>query len=185
MVAELEDLDRQITAIVKEVTSLTTGLSEQQAHWTPSPSTWAVGQCLDHISISVRQYLPGMDAAIRKGRERGMQSNGPFHYGLFGRWLVRNIEPPPKFRAKTGRAFIPQLSRRVEEIAADFFAAHEELRQRLRQSDGLDLARLKMPHPALPLMRFSLGVGFGILTGHARRHIWQARQIIAQPGFPH
>jgi hypothetical protein len=126
-----------------------------------------------------------MDAAIRKGRERVIQSNGPFRYSAFGRWLVRSIEPPPKFRAKTGRAFAPQASRRVNEIAADFFSAHEELRQRLQQSDGLDLARLKMPHPALRLMRFSLGVGFGILTGHARRHIWQARQIIAQAGFPH
>jgi hypothetical protein len=34
-------------------------------------------------------------------------------------------------------------------------------------------------------MRFSLGVGFAILTGHARRHIWQARQIVAHAGFPH
>jgi hypothetical protein len=61
---------------------------------------------------------------------------------------------------------------------------HEKARERLRGSDGLDLARCRMSHPSLPLLRFSLGVGFAIVTGHARRHLWQAQQVRAHAAFP-
>jgi hypothetical protein len=41
-----------------------------------------------------------------------------------------------------------------------------------------------MSHPSLMIFRFSLGAWFAILTGHPRRHLWQARQLISHPGFP-
>src|SRR5689334_13393238 len=132
MIAELEDLDRQINAILREVTSMTTGLREQQAHWTPRAGLWSIGQCLDHISISTRLYLPEMDAAIRRGREQRILSNGPFTYSAFGRWLMQGVEPPPRLRVRTAKAFVPLPQRNVTEIAADFHAAHEELRDRIK-----------------------------------------------------
>ena len=54
----------------------------------------------------------------------------------------------------------------------------------LRQANGLDLGRVRVRAPMNKWVRFSLGSGFAFMAAHERRHLWQARQIIAMKGFP-
>jgi hypothetical protein len=55
---------------------------------------------------------------------------------------------------------------------------------RLRQANGLDLARARVRSPVGAWLRFSLGAGFALMAAHERRHIWQARRITEMPAFP-
>jgi hypothetical protein len=176
---ELRAFDQQSLDIERAGTALIGELSFDQANWSPSASTWSIGQCLSHIGVSARLYLASIDRSIRHGRRTGLLGDGPFVYSAFGRWLARNIEPPPRFKIKTGRAYVPAAGRQVNEVLNEFIEVHEEVRERLRACDGLDLARCRMSHPSLPVFRFSLGVGLAIVTGHARRHLWQAQQVRA------
>jgi hypothetical protein len=38
--------------------------------------------------------------------------------------------------------------------------------------------------PFSKLLRFTLGQVFALNTAHGRRHLWQARQVRIDPGFP-
>jgi hypothetical protein len=181
---ERRALDRQLLDIERAGSELADSLSFEQATWSPSPSAWSITQCLTHISMSARLYLVSIDRSIRAGRQAGLTGSGPFTYGAIGRWLVRSIEPPPKFKVKTGRAYVPVPNRPVAEVLSEFIDTHQLVRQRLHSSEGLDLARCRMSHPSLRIFRFSLGVGFAIVTGHARRHLWQARQVREHAAFP-
>ena len=176
---ELRAFDRQTLDIEQAGKALIGELSFDQVNWSPSASIWSIGQCLSHISVSARLYLTSIDRSITNGRRTGLRGGGPFVYSAFGRWLMRSIEPPPRFKIKTGRAYVPTPGRPVHEVLGEFIDVHEKVRERLRGSDGLDLVRCRMSHPSLPVLRFSLGVGFAIVTGHGRRHLWQAQQVRA------
>jgi hypothetical protein len=55
---------------------------------------------------------------------------------------------------------------------------------RLRQANGLDLSRSKVRSPVASWLYFPLGIGFAATIAHEQRHLWQARQVMREPGFP-
>jgi DinB superfamily len=176
LIAQLDNTDLDAQRLVA-------GLAETQCRWQPAPSRWSILDCIEHLAVSAEMYNRAFDHAIVKGKP-AVPSLPPARDSLIGLWLMRNIEPPPKARIKTGRAYVPRSNAPVAEVVGRYLAAHQVTRQRIRAADGLDLVRTRMSHPSLAIFRFSLGVGFGILTGHARRHLWQARQVLLHPGFP-
>jgi hypothetical protein len=62
---------------------------------------------------------------------------------------------------------------------AAFRAYQVQYIDRLRQANGLDLARAYVSSPAAAWLRFSLGSGFDLMAAHERRHLWQARNVHA------
>ena len=67
---------------------------------------------------------------------------------------------------------------------AAFRAYQVQFIDRLRQANGLDLARARVSSPVSKWLRLSLGSGFALMAAHERRHLWQAREISETPGFP-
>jgi hypothetical protein len=62
---------------------------------------------------------------------------------------------------------------------AAFRAYQVQYIDRLRQASGLDLARARVSSPAARWLTMSLGSGFALMAAHERRHLWQARRVIA------
>lgn len=184
MCPDLEDLHTQFAAADRDATALIQSLSPRQAGWASSPRRWSVLQCLEHISISVRLYLERINTAIERGWKQGMTSAGPYRYRRSERWVIRSLEPPYRFKAKTVAPYQPAGGRPPTEVLADFIRAHDELRDAMRHSDGLDLSGIRFRHPHAFFLVFSLGGSFFVLAGHARRHLWQARQVTLLPEFP-
>ena len=109
-------------------------------------------------------------------------SRAPATDGFMSRWLVKNIEPPPRAPIKTGRDYMASSNTPVAEVMTRYLAAHQASRERIRAAAGL--VRSRMSHASLAIFRFSHGAGFAIFTGHARRHLWRARQVRERPAFP-
>jgi hypothetical protein len=69
-------------------------------------------------------------------------------------------------------------------VAAALRAHHLEYIEHLRRANGLDLARARVTSPVSKWLRFSLGTLFAVIAAHERRHLCQARRIVAMPSFP-
>jgi len=67
-------------------------------------------------------------------------------------------------------------------VLAEFIAVHERLARALVAAKGLDLAAARVPLP-IPMFSMRLGQSLAFEIAHARRHLWQARQVKASPGF--
>jgi hypothetical protein len=182
--AELEDLCKQFNRIKTDAQKLLDGLSAAQFNWRPQPGVWSVAECFDHLNISGKLYLPMMDAQISAGRENKRFASEPFHYGWFNNWFVRSLEPPVKTKFKAPKAFIPKSDKAPDATLSEFNEVQDEYLQRLVDANGLDLRRIRIQSPATRLIRLSLGRAFAMVTAHERRHLWQARQVIAHPNFP-
>lgn len=182
--AEIDRLLYQFKVIKLDAQGLTGGLTREQFNWRPRADQWSVAQCLDHLNITSRLWISSLEKAVSEGRSKGILRDGPYSYGFLSRWFLRSMEPPVKRRFKAPKKFRPPESQLRDDVMLEFIALHERIEQLVRESDGLDLVRIKVPSPVTSLIHYSLGMGFWIITAHDRRHLWQARQLLQSKSFP-
>lgn len=182
---EVDEYRQQFERLAAEADALVAPLSEHQFTWHPSPGAWSVAECIDHLNVTARLYLPQLDEGIAEAIRRGLYGEGPFPHDLIGRFFVRTMEPPARIKVKTPTSFQPALQRSRPEIMAAFRAYQVQFVDRLRQASGLDLRRAKVHSPASNWIKMSLNSGFALMAAHERRHLWQAQRVIAAAGFPH
>ena len=181
---EIDDFRRQFERLVQEAEALVAPLTEPQFHWRPSATSWSVADCLEHLNVVARLYLPSLDEGIADAIRRGLYAEGPFAYNWIGRLFISVLEPPARFKVKTPAPFLPGASRSRHDIMAAFRAYQVQFIDRLRQANGLDLARARVSSPASRWIRVPLGSAFAMMAAHERRHLWQARNVTSAPGFP-
>jgi hypothetical protein len=79
---------------------------------------------------------------------------------------------------------LPGANRTRHEILAAFRAYQVQYIDRLRQANGVDLARARVRLPLNGWLRIPLGSGFELMLVHSRRHLAQARRVMASDDFP-
>jgi len=181
---EIEQFRQQFEELSQQADALVGPLSDAQFLWQPSPTSWSIAECIEHLNTTARLYLPELDEAIANAIRRGTYGEGPFSYNVFGRFFTAAMEPPARIRVASPTAFHPLPTRPRSEVMAAFRAYQVQFVDRLRQANGLNLARAKVRSPTYPWLRFSLGSGFALMLAHERRHLWQARRILADAQFP-
>jgi len=182
---DLSSFIQQLEAVKADGTAFVAGLSHVQFNWRPAPERWSIGECLDHLNVSMTVTLPAFDRAIAEGRARGLVGAGPFRYGLLSRLMIWSMEPPPRIKNKRPKAFYaPRGEHAAQRVLPEFLRVRDEIAARVRRADGLNLARVRITSPASRWLRMPLGAYFAFILAHERRHLWQARQVAAAPGFP-
>ena len=181
---EIDDFRSQFERLADEADALVATLSEEQFHWRASPESWGVADCIEHLNVVARLYLPNLDEGIADAIRRGLYAQGPFAYNWIGRLFVWIMEPPARFKVKAPATFLPAAGRSRHEIMAAFRAYQVQFIDRLRQANGLDLARARVSSPSNGWIRIPLGSAFALMTAHERRHLQQARNVIAEAAFP-
>lgn len=185
MTPDLQAMLDQLDAIKKDGEEIASGLSEAQFNWHPGKDRWSIADCLQHLNVAVTKTLPAFDEAIAKGRAKGQFGSGPFTYGWFSRLVSGSMEPPPKFRMKTPPMFrVPTTATyRAADLLPEFRRVRDQLGARVREANGLDVARVRTVSPVNRLLRLPLGAYFQFVISHDRRHLWQARQVRDDPRF--
>lgn len=184
MTPELQAMLDQLDTIRREGEAIASGLTDSQFNWQPGEGRWSIAQCLNHLNVGVAMVLPAFDRAIAEGRDQRKTSSGPFRYGWFSRLAIASMEPPPRWRMKTPMKKSAGTTHRAADVLPEFARLRNELADRVRKADGLDLARIRTISPVNRLVRLPLGAYFHFILAHDRRHLWQARQVRAAAGFP-
>ncbi len=182
--AELERLIFQIQVIKQEGEGLLYGLTEPQLHWNPAPGSWSIALCVDHLNVTNRHFAANFEKAVPGAKAANLLDEGPYVYGFLSRMFMRMVEPPPKMKVKAPKRFQPGTPGTREELMAEFFAQHDRLIGIMKDVNGLDLARIKVPSPVADWLKFPMGMMFWIVSAHNRRHLWQMRRIRQSPVFP-
>lgn len=173
---ELEDLARQIDSLNAQARAMVEN-HPASSLTTPTPNGgWSVAECLDHIAKTLDAYLPGLRTAVAENQSR--KAEGPFHYGLLARTFLWIIEPPVRMRVRAPTMFAPRPQPDIQSALTAFVESHNRLQELLPLADGLDLAGIRVVSPANEKIKLPLGAAIGVLTAHARRHLWQARRIL-------
>jgi hypothetical protein len=184
VIAELETYQDQLLSIRQDAQGLMHGMSDTQFNWRPAPNRWSMGDCFQHLNRCAENlFVPGIDSAIATARSKGLRSPGPFVYPALQRMFLRTNEPPPRLRFKAPAGVRPGQPKPLAAVGQEFLAWQDRIAERIKQADGLDLLAARARSP-LRVWKWSLGTFFAVTLAHERRHIWQARQVRNERGFP-
>jgi hypothetical protein len=182
---QLASIDRELASATTRANSIARSVDEVRFHARPHDSAWSVAECIVHLNLTSRAFLPLIDAAIAQG-VRPTESPR-YRRGIIGALLAWSMEPPARVRTRTSAAFTPHEAGTREEVLDAFGRLQRELSQRLEAASGLDLNRLMIRSPFNARVTYNLYAALTILVSHERRHLWQAELAaiaVSSPELP-
>jgi hypothetical protein len=181
MSSQLAEYRSGFQALKADATRLVADVDDSTLLTSPTEGTWSVVQIFDHLNTTGRPLLNALEVAIQDGQQTGPYGKPPFEYGLLSRWFVRSMQPsswalpaPPSLQPEPSANLPPSAP------LQDFRDLQDQFADCVTSAEGLDLRRLRIPSPALPFFRVSLGAWFEATIAHERRHFEQARRCLSK-----
>jgi len=144
----------------------------------PVQGHWSAVECIAHLNLSNRAYLPLLDSAIEQLREKKVSGSGPFHLNWNARLLKYWLEPPSRLRLPTGAPFQPIAVKDPAAASGEFQEIGKVLEEKLNSARGFALDRVELVSPFAEKMKYNAYSAFVLITAHNRRHLWQAAQAL-------
>lgn len=183
---ELRQLEREFRECAERARRLLDGVDAASFAWKPAADRWSIGECLAHLDATGKAYGAYVDRKMEKARAAGLVARpGSFRYGVVERLVMWALEPPVRgLRVKAPSMVVPPADVAMEQVVPAFLALQETWIERLRRADELDGAAVRVAAAPSPMLKLSLAGALATMAAHQRRHLWQAEQVKATPGYP-
>ena len=142
----------------------------------PHPHRWSAAECVGHLNLTTRAFLPLLDAALDAARRLDAPRPARYRRDPVGWLLWRTMGPPVRLRSRTPAAFVPVARAEPAASLADFDRLQDELLRRTAAADGLPIDRVRVPSPFDGRVRYNAFAALSILPRHQHRHLWQAER---------
>lgn len=179
MHTQLEQYRSGFADLKEKATALVADVDADAMQDRPDPETWTAVQCLDHLNTAGWLLLRSLEETIERGQAEGRYGCPLSDYGFVSRWFVRSMQPSSGWTFTAPSVLEPDAPNLLypNEVVDDFLALHDQFSACVGASEGIDLRRIRVPSPAVPLLRISLGAWFEATLAHERRHLDQAWSI--------
>ncbi len=154
--------------------------STPETRWAvrPHPDRWSAGECVAHLNLTARAYLPLIDQGLEEAAALERRPPARLRRDLTGWMLWRSAGPPVRFRARTTAPFIPSGTEPRDRLLATFDRLQADQLACVARADGHPIERTRITSPFDPRLRYNLYACLTILPRHQERHIWQAEQAL-------
>ena len=147
------------------------------------PVRWSVAECVAHLNLTGRAYIPMLQAALTEAKALGEPGPRRYRRDLAG-WLVSLfVGPTPRIgrsafgRARTIAAFVPSGELPREVVLSEFDRLQVEQIGLTRAAEGLPIDKVWMASPFNKKLRYSAYSALALLPRHQERHINQAAWV--------
>jgi DinB superfamily len=171
------DLHHATFAIDAAAERLCAGLNENQLSWRPQPHCWSIAENLAHLRMTTEAFLPPVDSAIAAVQKLRLQSDGTSSLSFYGRLFVWSMGSPTLIKMRAPEALRPQLHPTPSAELELFLVSQAAVRQRIADTQGLDLTSFRFSSPVASYIRVNLLEFFLACNAHARRHLRQADKL--------
>jgi DinB superfamily len=148
----------------------------------PSSNSWSAAQCIEHLNIYGRYYLPAIENAIEMALNKNLKPNDYFKSGWLGDYFYRQMLPTTegglKMKMKSPANAIPQPQPDAREMIAEFIDQQEKLQLLIERARQVDIGKIRIPITISKWIRLKLGDAFLFLIAHINRHILQAERAM-------
>lgn len=179
----LDDTLHEFGLITKKVQAEFGSLSGAQLNWKPTENAWSIGQCLDHLIKTNRQYYPIFEAVSQGRKKKTVWEMLPWLPRLWGRLLLKGLASTSK-KFKAPAIFKPSASSIPDSIVEDFVRHQQDLIRRIKATDQVNHEKIIVTSPASFLITYSLKDCVNICAVHEERHFFQAKRVMKQKDFP-
>lgn len=181
-------MQKQLAALVKSLESaqqklrlLSDTVSSAQFTRHPAPAKWSAADCVEHLNLTSRAYVPLLRNAIAEARSLQRGHSGSYSMDIPGRLLAFMMRPMMhigKFklvRVKTTGPFTPRGGQTREQLLSEFVRLQSDLIGLIRNADGLPIDDVKIQSP-FGKMRYNAYSALEIVAQHEHRHLQQAEE---------
>ena len=176
--ASLASVRNELESTTARLHALTDTMDDAAWRTRPGSEAWSVAECIEHLNLTSRAYVPIIRDGIQDGRARGLTDNAAgSRLDIVGWMFVKMLEPPVKrMRVTTTPPFVPPSVDPRPNVVAE----HDELQRKLialmTEADGLALSKIKVASPFNAKFRYNMYSAYRMIAAHQRRHLWQAEQ---------
>lgn len=176
-------LSFELSANDQTAQALAAGLTREQLNWLPSPDSWSVGQCLEHLCITNETYLAAISADLPDHPDSPVDQITP---GWLSRWFIRKfVEPSPNGAKAPAPSKIKPAANVDLSVLDRFLSSNKACREFIVHARGKNVNVIRFWNPLVPGIRFTVGTGLEIISSHERRHLLQAERVRDSANFPH
>jgi hypothetical protein len=178
----LASIRDELDAATKRLHALADPLDDTAWSRRPAEGRWCVAECVEHLNLTSRAFLPILREAVGEGRARGLTAPAEaLGLDFVGRLLLRANEPPVKrhIRIRTTPPFVPPAVDAKATVLREFEELQRSLIALLDIADGLALAKIKVRSPFNAKLGYSVYAALRVIPAHQRRHLWQAERALA------
>ena len=178
-------LTDQLNSSTDYVNTIIASLNEEQLNWKPTPATWSVAQCLDHLVVNNVKYFKIFDDIVTGTYpQTTWQRISPFTNFLEKKLLDFTAAVPGK-KVKAPPSFSPSASLIDKNIIPRFLEQQEKLIHYYNRLEPIaNRQRIIVSSPFSSLVTFRLNTLLIALANHEQRHINQADNVLHHSQFP-
>jgi hypothetical protein len=183
---QLADIVQSLESAQSRLRRLTDTLQESDWNRKPAPNRWSAAECVEHLNLTSRAYIPLLRDAVAKAGEVRHTPTTQYHHDALG-WFLSKMFGPLRHlgklrlvRVKTTPAFEPKAGRSRTEILSDFVRQQAELISLVRSADGLPIDQVKIVSPFGGRMKYGAYSALVIVSRHQHRHLEQAEEASHQ-----
>jgi hypothetical protein len=177
----LDNLYQKTEAFLDKAISEWQSMPAEQLNRQPSPTAWSAAQCLEHLNIYGRYYLPTIEKAIEKAQKPAAST---FKSGWLGDYFYRlmlpNTEGVLKSKMNAPKNAVPPSQLNTTAVVAQFIEQQEHLLGLIEKARQVNIGSIRLPISLSNLIRLKLGDTFLFLTAHLERHILQAERALSK-----
>ena len=137
----------------------------------PFEGAWSVAECVQHLSITARAFIPVWTEACSS-----TDHNFGKPYRIWWRWFLAGVNDPSRMRSSTPNAFVPVDAPHLEVALEAYLKEREVVRMLAKEIYIGDIGGIQIASPFASWMQYPLDYSFDLWIAHERRHLSQAEK---------
>jgi hypothetical protein len=176
---QLQEIVEEFESAGERLRRLAAGVGAEAWARRPAPDRWSVAECVAHLNLTSAAFVPPLRRILgAAGLPRLTDPRRRFRRDPLGWLLWRTMGPPVRLRFKAPARFVPGAAAPKDHLVAEFDRWQEQQITIVRDTDGLELDRVRIPSPFNRRISYNGYSALGVLPRHQHRHLWQAEQAI-------
>src|SRR5580765_8511327 len=157
-----------------KVRSEFSNISLEQLNWKPSPESWSIAQCLEHLIMSHNPYFSNLEKIIEGNYKMSSWEKYSTFTRLCGRLLINQLQEQVKTKRKAPKKIQPTSGMANLDIIEGYQKNLERFLTLISNCRNIDLDKTIITSPTIPIVTYNLRDAFQFLLQHEHRHINQA-----------
>lgn len=176
--------------LIKELTNITNdvlkrlqifkNLDKESLNWRRNNETWSILECIEHLNLYGDFYILECKKRI-EAYQSSKDAPVYFKSGLLGNYFARSLYPSnqmKKFQSPKDKD--PIYSALSVDILNKFEKQQHELLELLKDSEKLNLTKIKTGITISNLIKLRIGDTYRVVIYHNLRHLIQAENILRE-----
>lgn len=173
----ISNLKSDVSALMQKSEAVLNGMTLRELNSKGQQAQWSVLECIAHVNLYNRFYIPEIEKAISNCKTSGPQES--VRHTWIGNFSIKMMDPSNQKRQKTFKRMNPSSSALKIDVVEEFMNQQDKLLQLLDKAQQTDINASNVRVEFFKLLKMKIGESLQFVIVHEQRHILQAERMKA------